>query len=516
MNKTCTAVAFVVVFAIRSTGIAASSPQFRTIYEFGALNNIPGSELTVGPAGQLFGTTYGGAYSDGAGSVYELTPGGSGAFTFKELYRFDSAYSPPNDGQNPYAGLTLSPDGKTLYGSTQNGGSNSDGIQFSLDISKAEGNALIKPKFGMNNSFNVIHSFTDNEGNGAHSTYSDVEDFIDGALFLFGTVLNGGYSGDYGSLTVLEIAPEDQDSIIVVIPFDPTMGTRPQGQVQIGPSSLLGSVQSQAQPRASGFSLTNYNLYGIAGSGGTNNAGTLYRVRADGSNFVVLHAFAFAATNGALPQGGLVLSGNTLYGTTSSGGSNFSGTLFQIQTDGTGFKILVNFNGSVTGSSPQGNLLLAGDTLYGTTYIAGTNGGGTVYSVKTNGGNFTVLHSFNSPADDGNGHYTNSDGGWSVTGLALAKNILYGITSYGGTNGVGTAYEIVLPGPPSLNIAPSGNSTKISWPSSATNYVLQSNSTLNSLTWSNSTGYSDDGTNRSILVTKSGSAFFRLLSTNGP
>ena len=161
-------------------------------------------------------------------------------------------------------------------------------------------------------------------------------------------------------------------------------------------------------------------------------------------------------------------------------------------------------------------MILSGDTLYGTTYLGGANGGGTVFSIKTNGTSFTVLHSFQSPMDDGNGHYTNSDGGWSGSGLALSGNTLYGTTPYGGTNGVGTAYEIILPGPPSLNVTRSGGGVQILWPSSATNYVLQSNSTLNSLTWSNGPGYSDDGTNRSVLLsTPKGNTFFRLLSTNG-
>ena len=407
MNKLL-AVLVSVGLLLRST--AATPPQFTTIYQFGANNNIPGSELTIGPAGQLFGTTYGGAYSDGAGSVYELTPSGNSAYSFKELYRFDSIYSPPSDGQNPYAGLLLSSDGKTLYGTTQNGGSNGNGIQFSLDIGKAEGNALLQPKFGPGNSYNVTHVYTTDEGNGPRCTGSGVEEFVTGALFLFGTVLDGGHSGDYGALTVLEIIPSQADSIIVVVPFSPNMGTHPQGKIAIGGSSPFAWVVPHAQPHAAGFSLTNYTLYGVTSSGGSNNYGTVYSVRADGSNFVALHHFAFATTNGSSPQGGLVLSGDTLYGTTSSGGSNFSGTVFQINTNGSGFKILVNFNYSTSGNSPTGRF----DSFWRHTlrnhlhrrqqsHQRWRHG----YSVKTNGNNFTILHSFNSPMDDGAGHYTN-------------------------------------------------------------------------------------------------------------
>jgi hypothetical protein len=78
--------------------------------------------------------------------------------------------------------------------------------------------------------------------------------------------------------------------------------------------------------------------------------------------------------------------------------------------------------------------------------------------------------------------------------------------------------EIILPAPPSLNITRTGRNFAVVWPSSFTNYLLQSNATLNSLTWSNFGGTaSDNGTNKSIsLGLPAGQAFFRLLSTNGP
>ena len=269
---------------------------------------------------------------------------------------------------------------------------------------------------------------------------------------------------------------------------------------------------------ATNFDLSTITLYGITKSGGSNNWGTVYSVNGNGSNFMVLHHFNFSTTDGAGPMGGMVLSGNTLYGTTSIGGNNYAGTVFKINTDGSGFQIIENFDYATTGYTPEGDLILSGNTLYGTTYAGGVNGGGTVFSINTSGSNFMVLHSFTTPVSDGNGHYTNSDGGLSVAGLLLSGYTLYGTTPYGGTNGVGTAYEIILPSPPSLNIAKSGGGVKISWPSAATNFVLQSNSTLNSLTWSNfNGGLNDDGTNKSIgIIPTAGNAFFRLLNTNSP
>jgi len=96
--------------------------------------------------------------------------------------------------------------------------------------------------------------------------------------------------------------------------------------------------------------------------------------------------------------------------------------------------------------------------------------------------------------------------------------MLVGTTRQGGTNGGGTAFEIILPSSPSLGITPSGGGVKISWPSSATNFVLQQNSNLATTNWStNSLAISNDGTNKSVnIVPTTGNAFFRLLNTNSP
>ena len=67
---------------------------------------------------------------------------------------------------------------------------------------------------------------------------------------------------------------------------------------------------------------------------------------------------------------GLILSGNTLYGTAVYGGSSGDGTVFAVNTDGTGFTTLHNFTATVygqrDGAFPYAGLILSGNTLYGT------------------------------------------------------------------------------------------------------------------------------------------------------
>ena len=126
--------------------------------------------------------------------------------------------------------------------------------------------------------------------------------------------------------------------------------------------------------------------------------------------YTILHRFAGGPFDGNAPYyGGPVLSGSTLYGMTSDGpqGSgpppyHYAGTLYKINTDGTGYQILHNFGDINTdGTGPHGALALSGSTLYGfTAYGGGPYAyaiGGSVFKINTDGGGYQILHSFGPP-----------------------------------------------------------------------------------------------------------------------
>jgi uncharacterized repeat protein (TIGR03803 family) len=93
--------------------------------------------------------------------------------------------------------------------------------------------------------------------------------------------------------------------------------------------------------------------------------------RASAQSFTTLYDFSLTGTNGSGPLTGLLLSGNTLYGTTSAGGPAVNwGTVFAVNTDGSGFRNLYNFTGGSDGYRPTGGLILLNDTLYGTRIMA--------------------------------------------------------------------------------------------------------------------------------------------------
>jgi len=141
-------------------------------------------------------------------------------------------------------------------------------------------------------------------------------------------------------------------------------------------------------------------------------------------------------TDGANPNAGLVLSGNTLYGTAAAAGSAGAGTVFAVNTDGTGFRILHSFT-YTDAANPWSALILSSNTLYGTAYQGGTSGwgNGAVFAVDTDGTGFTNLYSFTG----------GSDGANPIGGLILSSNTLYGTTRFGGDSGNGTAFSLPLP-----------------------------------------------------------------------
>src|SRR6202000_83330 len=112
-------------------------------------------------------------------------------------------------------------------------------------------------------------------------------------------------------------------------------------------------------------------FYGTASRGGSNNYGTVFSLNTDGSGFSTLHVFDL--NHGGVPVGSLTNIGPTLYGIAAFGGVNGGGVLFAINTNGSSYSNAFNFflNVPSTGESPLDGVVLSGDTFYGTTEFGG-------------------------------------------------------------------------------------------------------------------------------------------------
>ncbi|HEX5397669.1 MAG TPA: choice-of-anchor tandem repeat GloVer-containing protein, partial [Verrucomicrobiae bacterium] len=182
---------------------------------------------------------------------------------------------------------------------------------------------------------------------------------------------------------------------------------------------------------------SNGKFYGTTLVGGTNNAGTVFRLDSDGANYAILHSFGSSPDDGRNPHAATIqASDGRLYGTTEQGGQNNLGTVFAINSNGGEYKIIHEFaGGSEDGAWPDAELVLGNDgALYGTTGYGGNRNGGTVFKISTNGLTYSVLHNFSADA---------SDGRHPLAGLMQAGNgLFYGTTQFGGTNNLGTVFAI--------------------------------------------------------------------------
>jgi uncharacterized repeat protein (TIGR03803 family) len=260
-----------VIFSIDTDG-----SHFSLLHSFtgvGTDGASPYGSLIVSES-MLYGlTSEGGSDSDGV--IFSIASDGS---NYNTLYSFSEV---GNDGANPYGNLTLS--GTTLYGMTSANGTFSNGTIFSIDIDGS--------------GYNSLYSFTGGDDGG--SPYATL---VASGSKLYGSTYSGGANSDG-----------------VVFSFD--TGTKLLNPVY----AFTGAADGYSPGE---LTLSGNLLYGMTPYGGNNNAGNIFSLNTDGSNFNVLYSFV-GATDGEAPGAGLIISGNALLGTASSGGASNQGTLFE-------------------------------------------------------------------------------------------------------------------------------------------------------------------------------------------
>ncbi|MFH0878635.1 MAG: choice-of-anchor tandem repeat GloVer-containing protein [Lentisphaerota bacterium] len=181
-----------------------------------------------------------------------------------------------------------------------------------------------------------------------------------------------------------------------------------------------------------GLAMNSTNLFGMTYFGGVSNLGTIFRINLNGSGYANLHHFVGKAGDGKHPKGDLLLDGTTFYGMTSEGGSNNAGVVFSMALNGTQFKTVYEFTGKPDDAeSPSGNLLRDGSYLYGMAF-SGPNGAGVAFNVHTNGGTLNILKAFGG-ATAGRDPF----GSFVKSGTRI-----YGMTRYGGANNAGVIFSL--------------------------------------------------------------------------
>jgi len=362
VTVTCTAGTESVLYSFANNGSDAGYPLYQ--------------HLLLASDGTFYGMTYyDGANGDGA--VFKITPAG----TETVLHSFAGGA----DGEYPYGSLVQGTDGN-FYGMTSSGGTHGDGTVFKITPAGAK---------------TVLYSFAG--GADGDEPYGSLVQGTDGNFY--GMTEDGGTQGDG---TVFKITAAGVETALWTFGSG-TDGSEPYGALVQG---------------------TDGNFYGMTKEGGTNGEGTVFKITAAGAE-TVLWSFG-SGIDGRQPLGSLLqgTDGN-FYGTTSEGGTNNAGTVFKITPAGVE-TVLWSFGSGTDSNTPYGSLVQGTDgNFYGMTYEGGVNSYGTIFQV-TPSGTETMLWSFGA-GSDGNEPYGDLTFGPDGT--------LYGLTYEGGANGAGAVIE---------------------------------------------------------------------------
>jgi uncharacterized repeat protein (TIGR03803 family) len=274
--------AYGVVFEL-SPGSAGESWTETTLYSFsgGTDGGYPSSGLIMDKAGNLYGTTGDGG-TGGNGTVFELSPSGSG-WTKQTIYNVDTSW---------YAGLTLDGSGN-IYGVSQN-------TVFELAPNGSNGWTPT-----------VIETFGVNKKGGKLPAAPNGTLVFDKAGNLYGTRTGDGV--DHDGL-VFKLSPGKSGKWTYKDLY-----------------TFTGANGDGAHPYAGVVLDAAGNIYGTTASGGEYNYGTVFELVAPvgKGSYQEKILWSFNSIDGYEPVYGLILgSAGNLYGTTPYGDGNPDGECY--------------------------------------------------------------------------------------------------------------------------------------------------------------------------------------------
>ena len=413
---------------------AIATNTLTNVFNFAtATGSQPRGTLLQATDGNLYGATIvGGANGFGTLFQYNLTTN-----TYTNTFDFDGTAN----GRTPRTGTLIQATDGLLYGLAEQGGANNSGVLFQYNITTAafvkkfDFDATTSGQYPANALFQAtdgkLYSTTKSGGpnnTGSLFNYNITTNSVTVNSFFLGPNDAAGSSGGVmqasnGKLYGLA-AQGGLPNLGVLYEFNITTNT--YSTVVAFGESTTGKWSQGSLMKAS-----NGKLYGTTYRGGINNAGVLFEYDATTNTQIVKFNFDITST-GLNPKGKLIQASNgLLYGMTSIGGANNSGTLFQYNTVTNVYSKLFDFD-AISGNSPNGSLLQAADgNLYGLTVNGGVNNFGALfqYNISTN----TIIKKIDFDATSGINPYGDL--------IQATDGYLYGLCVSGGTNNNGTLFQ---------------------------------------------------------------------------
>jgi uncharacterized repeat protein (TIGR03803 family) len=434
-------------------GAAGDGAVFELVHNSGTLTTLaafnggnganPHSSLIMDGSGNLYGTTAnGGSANDG--TVFELAAGSS---TITTLASFTGA-----NGANPEAGLVMDVSGN-LYGTTANGGASNDGTVF--ELAAGSGTITTRASFnGTNGSGPLGVLVLDGSGN-LYGTTNLGGSSSDGTVFEVaagsGTITTlASFNGTNGSSPEGNLLMDSSGNLYGAAAYGGASGYGTVFEVVHGSNAIttLASFPggNESNPEECNLVMdAQGNLYGTAGARNTGYSGAVFEVVAGSGKITTLATFTTTTSkkgktstnNGSDPIGGVVRdSQGNLYGVTVGGGTSGDGTIFEVVAGSGKVTTLASFSGS-NGNFPQAGLISDGSgNLYGTTDQGGAANDGVVFELAAGSHTLTALVSFNG-----------ANGAGPAAGLLMdSSGNLYGTTTQGGGSGPGVVFELTTGG----------------------------------------------------------------------
>jgi uncharacterized repeat protein (TIGR03803 family) len=387
------ALALAVVSVVLLVVSAAQAQTAKVLYNFkgGSSDGAnPESSLTPDGAGNFFGTTYYGGL--GYGTVFELSPNGKRGWKEAVLYRFCSAQN-CTDGSRPNYSDVIIDGAGNLYGTTFEGGANGAGVVFKLSPAGKSWTETVLYSFcsaqdcgdGRYPTNGLIADAAGNlYGAGDNGTFElspSGGDWMEQVIYRYSSLSNGaaGLTMDAdGNIfgIIYTDTPSEQAAKIFELTPDGEGGWTPTVLHKFSGAPVNGTLALDGAG----------NLYGTTGSSNKHD-GIVFKL-SPGQNGKwmknTLHLFQGGA-DGDDPWAGVVLdAAGNIYGTTLYGGQYGYGIVFELVPGRHGRyleKILWNFNLTDGAASVADLVLDSAGNLYGTTTGGGSNGWGVVFEV---------------------------------------------------------------------------------------------------------------------------------------
>ncbi|MCK5857372.1 MAG: T9SS type A sorting domain-containing protein [Bacteroidales bacterium] len=353
----------------------------------------PIGNLLLASDGKLYGITSGGGYN-GHGVIYKIDPITN---TYTKLLDMQISSSGANAGYDAKSGLVQAPNGK-MYGTTQSGGSSYNGNIFEYNP--------------ITNVATSLHEFTDDSlgvypygsltlvGNDSlycvtykyytapGASWPNIPHFYlwryqisTGNAIVVDSIANGSFTQE---LTLTSNAK------ILMSGYDHNNSTKlhfwefnPATRTRVFLDSALDITNTKGLMQATNGKFYGGFSYKAPGSIYSNSDGTF--VEYDPSNHQIVRKFNWSdPINGVLPEGDLIMATNgKFYGMTPEGGQNNKGVVFEFNPSTDTYVKKFDLD-SFSGYEPKGGLMEASNgKLYGLTTRGGNNGLGSVFEIDT-------------------------------------------------------------------------------------------------------------------------------------